>query len=258
LEGDFGGEEWREDLPARGFAEQRENPARAPARIRSPQLSPTGSKAYNRCEESSTSLGARAPTVDEGDDGRAVELFADLALQTLGFSDLPSQTIDSPIYHSKRGRFAYLATVTSLLLAPPVISFFPISSTSAKSAKSSPHLSRCFRQVENSHFLSDRSSSPALAALPKSSLTATQLPAQRGRGRTAVAPPLPSLTAAVLVAAQQLSQRSRGRTAAAPPLTAAQQLSQRGQGPPAPRGRARCRAEAGAEGLGSSPPVWGR
>ena len=104
-----------------------------------------------------------------------------------------------------------------------------------KSAKSSPRLSRCFRQVENSHFLSDRSSSPALAALPKSSLTATQLPAQRGRGRTAVAPPLPSLTAAVLVAAQQLSQRSRGCTAAAPPLTAASSCRGEGRAPRSPR-----------------------
>ena len=51
---------------ARGFAEQRENPARAPARVRSPQSSLTASKAYNRREESSTSLGARAPAVDEG------------------------------------------------------------------------------------------------------------------------------------------------------------------------------------------------
>ena len=36
------------------------------------------------------------------------ELFADLALQTLGFSDLPWQTMDSPIYHSKCHPFFYI------------------------------------------------------------------------------------------------------------------------------------------------------
>ena len=84
-----------------------------------------------------TATGRRLQRVEASLSARACplrELFADLALQTLGFSNLPWQTIDSPIYpiyHTKRRRFAYLATVTSLPLVPPVISFFPISSTSA-------------------------------------------------------------------------------------------------------------------------------
>ena len=98
-----------------------------------------------------------------------------------------------------------------------------------KSAKSSPRRSRCFRQVENSHFLSDRSSS---SALPKARSPPRSC---RRKGAGAAPPSRPRSPRSPPPCSLPRSSCRRGAGGAQPPLTAASSCRREGRAPRSPR-----------------------